>query len=131
MAIIYFPAIVETGDVGGYGVFFPDLPGLTSVGDSEQAAARNAEEALGARLELMIDEGLDIPEPSALDRIEHDPEVREAARILVRAVVPSERVLRVNVTLPEDLVQRIDERTNNRSRFLAEAAEKLLGRKRG
>ena len=130
MAIVYFPAIVETGDAPGYGVFFPDLPGLVSAGDSEQAAARNAEEALGAHLELMIEEGLDIPEPSALDRIEHDPEVREAARILVRAVVPSERVLRVNVTLPEDLVQRIDERTNNRSRFLAEAAEKLLGRKR-
>ena len=131
MAIIYFPAIVETGDEAGFGVFFPDLPGLTSAGDNEQEAARNAEEALGAHLELMIEEGLDIPEPSALDRIEHDPEVREAARILVRAVVPSERVLRVNVTLPEDLVQRIDERTNNRSRFLAEAAEKLLGRKRG
>ena len=130
MAIIYFPAIVETGDAPGYSVFFPDLPGLASAGDSEQAAARNAEEALGGHLELMIEEGMNIPEPSALDRIEHDPEVREAARILVRAVVPSERVLRVNVTLPEDLVQRIDERTNNRSRFLAEAAEKLLGRKR-
>jgi len=130
MAIIYFPAIVETGDKPGYSVFFPDLPGLTSAGDSEQEAARNAEEALRGHLELMIEEGLDIPEPSALDRIEHDPAVREAARILVRAVVPSERVLRVNVTLPEDLVQRIDERTNNRSRFLAEAAKKLLGRKR-
>jgi len=130
MAIVYFPAIVETGDEPGYSVFFPDLPGLASAGDSEQAAARNAEEALRGHLELMVEEGLAIPEPSALDRIEHDPEVREAARILVRAVVPSERVLRVNVTLPEDLVQRIDERTNNRSRFLAEAAEKLLERKR-
>lgn len=130
MAIIYFPAIVETGDLPGYSVFFPDLPGLASAGDSVQEAARNAEEALHGHLELMIEDGMEIPEPSALDRIEHDPEVREAARILVRAVVPSERVLRVNVTLPEDLVQRIDERTNNRSRFLAEAAEKLLGRKR-
>lgn len=131
MAIIYFPAIVETGDLPGYGVFFPDLPGLASAGDSVQEAARNAEETLHGHLELMVEDGMAIPEPSALDRIAHDSEVREAARILVRAVVPSERVLRVNVTLPEDLVQRIDERTNNRSRFLAEAAEKLLERKRG
>ncbi|MDE2230195.1 MAG: type II toxin-antitoxin system HicB family antitoxin [Alphaproteobacteria bacterium] len=130
MAIIYFPAIVETGDFPGYSVFFPDLPGLASAGESTQEAAHNAEEALRGHLELMVEDGMAIPEPSALDRIEHDPEVREAARILVRAVVPSERVLRVNVTLPEDLVQRIDERTNNRSRFLAEAAEKLLERKR-
>ncbi|MDE1903211.1 MAG: type II toxin-antitoxin system HicB family antitoxin, partial [Alphaproteobacteria bacterium] len=83
MAIIYFPAIVEAGDSAGYSAFFPDLPGLASASDSVQEAARNAEEALRGHLELMIEDGMEIPEPSALDRIEHDPEVREAARILV------------------------------------------------
>jgi hypothetical protein len=27
MAILYFPAIIETGPGPGYGVFFPELPG--------------------------------------------------------------------------------------------------------
>jgi metal-responsive CopG/Arc/MetJ family transcriptional regulator len=40
--------------------------------------------------------------------------------------VPSSRALRVNVTLPEDLLQRIDRKSANRSRFLAEAAERAL-----
>jgi predicted RNase H-like HicB family nuclease len=128
MSIIYFPAIVETGEEPGYSVFFPDLPGLASAGESLQAAAKNAEEALRGHLELMVEEGLPIPEPSELDRIERDPEVREVARLLVRGSLPSDRVLRVNVTLPEDLVERIDAVTRNRSRFLAEAAEQKLAR---
>ncbi len=128
MSVIYFPAIVEAGDEPGYSVFFPDLPGLASAGDTVQEAARNAEVALRGHLELMAEEGLAIPEPSELDRIERDPDVREVARILVRGSVPSDRVLRVNVTLPEDLVRRIDAVTSNRSRFLAEAAEQKLAR---
>ena len=128
MSIIYFPAIVETGEEPGYSVFFPDLPGLASAGETLQAAAKNAEEALRGHLELMVEEGLTIPEPSELDRIERDPDVREVARFLVRGTVSSDRVLRVNVTLPQDLVERIDAVTRNRSRFLAEAAEQKLAR---
>ena len=61
-----------------------------------------------------------------LDAIARDPQVKEAARILVRAELPSTKVLRVNVTLPEDLLRRIDARTSNRSGFLAQAAERAL-----
>ncbi|HXP72760.1 MAG TPA: type II toxin-antitoxin system HicB family antitoxin [Stellaceae bacterium] len=45
MTRVYFPAIVEGGKRPGYSVFFPDLPGLASAGDSVQAAALNAEGA--------------------------------------------------------------------------------------
>ena len=126
MSIVYFPAIVEGGKKKGYSVFFPDLPGCVSAGDTLQAAACNAEEALGGHLALTVEEGLDVPKPSEIDRIARDPDVKEVARILVRAVLPSDRVLRVNVTLPEDLLRRIDARTGNRSRFLADAAERAL-----
>jgi metal-responsive CopG/Arc/MetJ family transcriptional regulator len=34
--------------------------------------------------------------------------------------------VRINVTLPEDLIEAIDRETDNRSRFLAEAARKQL-----
>ena len=36
------------------------------------------------------------------------------------------RPVRVNITLPERLLGRIDERAENRSAFLARAAEKAL-----
>jgi predicted RNase H-like HicB family nuclease len=126
MAQIYFPAIVERGKRPGYSVFFPDLPGLASAGRTLQEAARNAEEGLRGHLELMVEEGLEIPAPRELDAIERDPDVAEAARILVRAEIPSSKAVRVNVTLPEDLLRRIDERTKNRSGFLAQAAERAL-----
>jgi len=126
MAVLYFPAVVENGDEPGYSVFFPDIPGLASAGGDLQEAARMAEEGLKGHIELMIEEGQRIPEPSALDDIRHDPEVREVARILVRVDVPSARRVRVNVMLPEDLLRRIEERNPNRSAFLVEAAEKAL-----
>jgi predicted RNase H-like HicB family nuclease len=83
----FYPAIVERG-AEGYGVFFPDLPGCVSAGDTLQEAARNAEEALQLHVECTIENGDPLPAPSELDAIERDPEVDEAARILVRVDVP-------------------------------------------
>jgi predicted RNase H-like HicB family nuclease len=86
----YYPAIVERG-AEGYGVFFPDLPGCVSAGGTLQEAARNAEEALQLHVEGTIEDGDPLPAPSELDAIERDPEVDEAARILVRVDVPKAR----------------------------------------
>jgi predicted RNase H-like HicB family nuclease len=123
---IHFPAIVEGGRKAGFSVFFPDLPGLASAGDTMQDAALQAEEALQLHIDGMLIDGETLPEPRSLDRIPRDPAVKEVARILVRVDVPSTKALRLNVTLPEDLVHRIDAHANNRSRFLAEAAERAL-----
>jgi len=126
MSTIYFPAIVEGNARSGYSVFFPDLPGLASAGDTLQEAALHAAEGLRGHVQMMAEEGLAVPAASELDRVARDPDVKEAARILVPVEVPSARALRVNVTLPEDLLQRIDRKSANRSRFLAEAAERAL-----
>jgi predicted RNase H-like HicB family nuclease len=126
MSTIYFPAIVEGSARSGYSVFFPDLPGLASAGDTLQEAALQAAEGLRGHVHLMVEEGLGVPAASELDALARDPDVEEAARILVPVEVPSARALRVNVTLPEDLLQRIDRKSTNRSRFLADAAERAL-----
>ncbi|HEX4113906.1 MAG TPA: type II toxin-antitoxin system HicB family antitoxin [Stellaceae bacterium] len=126
MSAIYFPAIVEGGKKAGFSVYFPDLPGLASAGRTVQEAALKAEEALQFHLGGMLEDGEKLPEPSNLDRLSRDPAVKEVARILVRAELPSTKALRLNVTLPEDLVLRIDAFADNRSRFLAEAAERAL-----
>jgi predicted RNase H-like HicB family nuclease len=56
----YFMAIIEAGNAG-YGVTFPDLPGCVSAGDTIEAAARNAEEALALHLRGMLEDGELIP----------------------------------------------------------------------
>jgi predicted RNase H-like HicB family nuclease len=126
----YFPAIVEKAQ-DGYGVFFPDLPGCTSAGATIQEAAMNAEEALQSHIELSLEHGEAVPEPSSLDEIEIEPDVVEAARILVRADPPG-RTVRVNITMPEDLLAAVDRyavRTGySRSGLLAQAVRERMRR---
>jgi predicted RNase H-like HicB family nuclease len=89
MAIRHYPAIIEGDANTGYSVFFPDLPGCTSGGKTLQAAALNAEQALAGHVDLMLQAGEALPEPSILDRLPRpvEPDVVEAARLLVRIQV--------------------------------------------
>lgn len=128
MTVRYYPAIIERGREG-FGVFFPDLPGCTSAGTSLQEAAMNAEEALQGHIEITVEHGEIIPEPSDLGVFGANPDIDEAARILVRAEIPG-RAARVNITLPEDLLAAIDRHAKRagytRSGLLAQAARELL-----
>lgn len=124
MATVYYPAIVERAGKG-YSVFFPDLPGCTSAGATLQEAARAAEAALDGHLIVTAEAGEALPDPSDLDDVERDPEVDEAARILVRGEKPG-RSVRINITMDERLVAAIDRVSRNRSGFIAEAARAAL-----
>jgi predicted RNase H-like HicB family nuclease len=124
MGTVYYPAIIERGKTG-FGVFFPDLPGCTSAGRTLQEAALNAEEALAAHLLVSEEYGDAIPDPSNLEDIASDTDVEEAARILVRGERAG-RAMRINVTLPENLIAAIDRVARNRSGFLADAARAAL-----
>lgn len=128
MATVYYPAIIERAGKG-YSVFFPDLPGCTSAGATVNEAAANAEEALAGHLIVAEQYGDPLPEPSELDAIERDPEVDEAARVLVRGERRGKAV-RINITLDEGLVAAIDKVAANRSGFLADAARVALAAKR-
>lgn len=68
------------------------------------------------------------PRASTMDAIKADPENEGALPFLVAVPDPPGRSLRINVTLPEDLIAAIDRTTKNRSRFLAEAARERLAR---
>lgn len=129
MPTVYYPAIIERA-AEGYGVFFPDLPGCASGGDTIQEAARNAEEALDGHLSVSAEHGDPVADPSELDVMEIDPDIEEVARILVRAERPG-RAVRLNISLDEGLVARIDRVAKNRSGFLADAARAALAARTG
>lgn len=128
MATVYYPAIIERGR-RGFGVFFPDLPGCTSAGDTVTEAALNAEEALAGHILVSEEYGDALPDPSALDALPNDPDVDEVARLLVRAERKGKAV-RINITLDEGLLAAIDKVAANRSGFLAEAARVALAARR-
>ena len=85
-----------------------------------------AREALELHVRGMTEDGDGLPVPSSLDVIMGDPDNNAAVAFLVTVPEAVERNVRVNITLPEPLLRRIDARVRNRSAFLARAAEKAL-----
>ena len=121
-------ALLHKDPDSDYGVSFPDFPGCITAGTTQDDARRLAAEVLAFHVGGMRSAGETIPEPSTLDAIMADPENRDGFGFLVDVPDPPGRSLRINVTLPEDLIQAIDRTTKNRSRFLAEAARERLAR---
>lgn len=128
MAFVVYPAIIERAGEG-FSIFFPDLPGCTSAGATEQQACLNAEEALAGHLLVSAQHGEAVGQPSALDDLARDPDVDEVGRLLVRVEKPG-RAVRLNITLDEGLVASIDRVAKNRSGFLADAARAALDARR-
>jgi predicted RNase H-like HicB family nuclease len=122
MATATYVGVVERRE-HGFGVFFPDVPGCVSAGDSLFHAMENGEQALAAHIELLAQEGDEIPEPSSDVAVDDDIDV--ASYFLAHVELPGKTV-RLNVTMDEGLVARIDRVARNRSAFLAEAARERL-----
>lgn len=133
MAARHYLAVIERA-AGGYGVFFPDLPGCTSGGATLEEAAVNAEEALRGHVEIAVEEGQALPAPSGLDDIQVDPDADAAARLLVRVDMPGAAV-RVNITVPGDVLASVDRHVEQqgftRSGFFVQAAQEKMRRERG
>jgi predicted RNase H-like HicB family nuclease len=126
--MIYYVALIHKEPKSDFGVSFPEFPGCITAGSTIQEAMTMAREALAGHIDVMIDEGYEIPSPSSVDKIMKKRENRDGVAVLVPAPDLDAKALRINVTLPANLIRRIDEATDNRSRFLAEAAEKKLAR---
>jgi len=119
-------AILRKDPDSDYGVNFPDFPGCITAGSTLDEARAMAAEALEFHVEGMIEDGEPIPEPSSLEAVMSDPDHRDGVAILVDLPRKPNPSVRVNVMLPQDLIEAIDRVTNNRSRFLADAARKQL-----
>ena len=109
-----------------YGVSFPDFPGLITAAPTLDDARQMAEEALAFHVEGMIADGDAIPEPSTLESIMTDPSNKDGVAVLVSLKTAAAKAVRINVTLPEDVLQTVDAyaeaRGLSRSGFLARAA---------
>jgi predicted RNase H-like HicB family nuclease len=119
-------ALIRKEPGSDFGVDFPDFPGCVTAGRTLDEARRMASDALDLHVRGMIEDREPIPEPSSLDAIMADADNREAVAFLVDAPTQPARSVRVNVMLPADLVEAIDRSTNNRSRFLIDAARAKL-----
>jgi len=122
VATASYIGVIERGEQG-FGVFFPDVPGCVSAGDTLLEAMENGEQALAAHIELLAEFGEDIPDASS--EVEIDEGIEVASLFVAHIELPGKTV-RLNITMDEGLVTRIDRIAKNRSAFLAEAARERL-----
>lgn len=120
-----YVALLRKQSDSDFGVDFPDFPGCVTAGQTLEDARRMAAEALQFHIEGMIEDSDAIPAPSKLDTIMADPDHRDGIAVLIDVSV-RRPVVRINVSLPPDLLEAIDRATDNRSRFLADAAREKL-----
>ena len=125
-----FIGLIHKEENSDYGVSFPDLPGVATAGIDLDDARRMASEALALHVEGMIADGDPIPEPSSLEAIMADQANRDCVAILVSVKMPTSRSVRLNITLPEDVLNDIDSYAQThgltRSGFLAKAARREM-----
>jgi predicted RNase H-like HicB family nuclease len=126
---VYYPALVDKDADSDFGVSFPDFPGCVSAGETLEDALMGALEALSGQVALMVADGDVLPRPTSLEKVAAEKEASTVAITLVPVVLPG-RARRVNVTLDEALLEEIDQISDNRSGFLAEAARAELARRR-
>ena len=123
-------ALIHKEPTSDYGVSFPDFPGCITAGTTLDEARREAAEALAMHIDGMIEDGEAIPEPSLLEDVMAERENREAVAFLVPAPARQVRAVRVNITLPEDVLADVDRVAGrqglSRSAFLARAARRAM-----
>lgn len=129
MRSLTYLAVLEPSD-GGYGVFFPDLPGCISFGDTIPVAQQNAREALELHVYGMEKDGDTLPTPSQqLDAEDTEGCIVTAVTIfpdIVRNEMENRRV-KTNVTLPLWLKELAETQKVNYSRLLENSLLEYLG----
>jgi predicted RNase H-like HicB family nuclease len=124
-------AIVHKDPEGDFGVSFPDFPGCITAGSSIDEAKDMAHDALSLHIKGMLEDGEHIPNPSKLEDVMDDPDYSDAVAVLVVSVSDAKpRSVRVNITVPEDMLRKIDivaqKKGMSRSSFLVHAAQNAI-----
>lgn len=88
--MIYYVAIVEDEPGKAVGVWFPDIPGCFSAGDTVEEAMENACDAVPVWAEAMSERGLPMPRPRSIADIKAGPEAAEDVAAFMVALIPFE-----------------------------------------
>jgi predicted RNase H-like HicB family nuclease len=124
-------AVVHKEPDSDYGVSCPDFPGCITAGKTIDEAKDLAHEALLLHLEGLREDGERLPSPTNLEEIVADPENAEAVAFLVVSAPDVQgKAKRINITMPEETLRRVDaaakRRGLSRSSFLTRAAQEII-----
>jgi len=129
---ITYQGVFEPTGNGAFSVYFPDLPGRASYGNSLNEAQKNAQDALGLYIYGMEQDGDTIPDPSAVPEI--NPETTVGYLVCPVTIFPSivrdeldNRRVKTNVTIPAWVRELAQDHGLNCSKLLEEAILDTLG----
>lgn len=132
MKQVTYQGVFEPAEGSGFSVYFPDLPGCASYGDTLSEAQKNAQDTLGLHLYGMEQDGDPVPAPSVT--LEVDPETAAGYLVCPVTVFPSlvrdeldNRRVKTNVTIPVWMRELAQERGLNCSKLLEEAILDTVG----
>ncbi len=130
--LVTYVALVDkaSANSANYGVCFPDFPGCVFGGNDIDAAIESARDGLIFHIEGLIEEGHSISPPTLLEEIVKHLDYKKAIPVLIRVVMPTGHIKRVNICFDEALLNEIDkvakDSHRSRSELLAEAAKRLV-----
>lgn len=117
----FYPAVLYPADDNGqHAVVIPGI-NVNASGPNQQSALSDAAAILQEVIDDLASAGESIPLPPGIESLD----AVGGTIVLVPASVPGKNQ-RVNVMMPEELLQRIDAYAPNRSAFLTEAARNFL-----
>lgn len=127
MNTLYFVALLRGSQSTGYTADFPDLPSCSAQGGDVAALVVDARRAAHDHLQALAEAGETWPTATPLDEIAVEP---GATAVLIDVPV-DDPFIRINISLGERLVQRLDAAAEaggmTRSGFIAKAVRTSLG----
>jgi predicted RNase H-like HicB family nuclease len=130
-----YPVLIHKESSSDFGVTVPDLPGCYSAGTTMEEALENAHEAVLTHVEGLLMDQEPIPTPSSVESLLPEWNEKGAvwALVAVDLSVLSNRAKRVNITVPENLLRKIDafamKDGDSRSGLLVTAALQYIAQK--
>ena len=122
--------MLERGQKGTFGAWFPDFPGCVAGGTSQEEAIEKAENTLAQEVDALFEQGRPLPEPTPIGGIAL-PKGCDLVAYFIVGVDPPDPSERVNVYLPKSLIGRADRRAAelgmSRSSFFGLAITGALG----
>jgi predicted RNase H-like HicB family nuclease len=133
----YYVAVVEKEADSAFGVWFPDVEGCFSAGETLEEAVGNAAVALRQHAQALESAGRRLQVARTVDDVLRDNDVKaslKAGAVLfaVPLLADAGQTVRIDISLDKSLVDQIDiaasARGLTRSAFIAQAArEKITG----
>ena len=130
-----YPVLIHKESSSDFGVTVPDLPGCYSAGTTMEEALDSVQEAVLTHVEGLLMDQEPIPTPSSVESLLPEWNEKGAvwALVPVDLSVLSKRAKRINITVPENLLRKIDafamKDGDSRSGLLVTAALQYIAQK--